>query len=65
MQIGKINDYMEDNKEELPIPSDQIIAVEKVEQFVENISFTKGILTYEDVGFSEYRRKVDTRKFLG
>lgn len=52
---------MEDNKEELPIPSEQSAAIEKVRQDTEEIDFSKGILTYVDVDFSEYRKKVDTK----
>ena len=52
---------MEDNKEELPVPSDQVTAIEKVKQNIEDIDFSKGILTYVDVDFCEYRRKVDTK----
>ena len=59
--IGAAGISMEDNKEELPIPSDQITVIEKVKQNVEDIDFSKGILTYVDVDFSEYRKKVDTK----
>lgn len=59
--IGLAGISMEDNKEELPIPSDQISAIEMVKQHTEDIDFSKGILTYVDVDFSEYRRKTDTK----
>ncbi|MDE6601912.1 MAG: type II toxin-antitoxin system HicB family antitoxin [Lachnospiraceae bacterium] len=59
--IGLAGISMEDNKEELPVPSDQESAMEKVKQDAEVIDFTKGILTYVDVDFSEYRKKVDTK----
>lgn len=59
--IGLAGISMEDNKEELPVPSDQASAMEKVKQDAEVIDFTKGILTYVDVDFSEYRKKVDTK----
>ena len=59
--IGLTGISMEDNGEELPIPSKQEIALEKVKQDTEVVDFSKGILTYVDVDFSEYRRKVDTR----
>lgn len=58
--IGLTGISMEDNGEELPIPSKQEIALEKVKQDTEVVDFSKGILTYVDVDFSEYRRKVDT-----
>ena len=59
--IGLAGISMEDNKEELPVPSDQNAAIEKVRQDTEDIDFSKGILTYVDVDFSEYRKKVDTK----
>lgn len=59
--IGLAGISMEDNKEELPVPSDQNAAIEKVKQDIEEIDFSKGILTYVDVDFSEYRKKVDTK----
>ena len=59
--IGLAGISMEDNDEELPIPSKQEIALEKVKQNTEIVDFSKGILTYVDVDFSEYRRKVDTK----
>lgn len=59
--IGLAGISMEDNKEELPIPSNQMEAIEKVKHDTEDIDFSKGILTYVDVDFSEYRKKVDTK----
>lgn len=59
--IGLAGISMEDNKEELPVPSDQATAIEKVKQDTEDVDFSKGILTYVDVDFAEYRRKVDTK----
>lgn len=59
--IGAAGISMEDNREELPVPSDQTAAFEKVKQYTEDIDFSKGILTYVDVDFSEYRKKVDTK----
>ena len=35
--IGLAGISMEDNKEELPVPSDQAVAIEKVKQDTENI----------------------------
>ncbi len=59
--IGLAGISMEDNGEELPIPSKQEVALEKVKQDTEIVDFSEGILTYVDVDFSEYRRKVDTK----
>lgn len=59
--IGLAGISMEDNNEELPMPSDQNAAIEKVQQDTEDIDFSKGVLTYVDVDFSEYRKKVDTK----
>lgn len=59
--IGLAEISMEDNKEELPIPSDQYAAIEKVKHDTENVDFSQGVLTYVDVNFSEYRKKVDTK----
>lgn len=59
--IGMTGISMEDNKEELPVPSDQKTAIEKVKQDTEDIDFSKGILTFVDIDFSEYRKKVDTK----
>lgn len=59
--IGLAGISMEDHKEKLPVPSAQAVAVEKVKQDTEVIDFSKGILTYVDVDFSEYRRKIDTK----
>ncbi len=59
--IGLAGISMEDNGEELPTPSDQRNALEKVKQNREYIDFSEGILTYVDVDFLEYRKKVDTK----
>ena len=59
--IGVAGISMEDNKEELPTPSDQLAAIEKVKQDTGVIDFSEGILTYVDVDFLEYRKKVDTK----
>lgn len=59
--IGLAGISMEDNKEELPIPSDQESAIKKVKKDTEDIDFSKGVLTYVDVDFSEYRKRIDTK----
>ncbi|MCI9150541.1 MAG: HicB family protein [Lachnospiraceae bacterium] len=59
--IGVTGISMEDREEALPVPSDQGAAMEKVKQNSEDMDFAKGILTYVDVDFTEYRKKVDTK----
>lgn len=59
--IGLAGISMEDHKEVIPVPSDYAAAMEKVKQNTEIIDFSKGILTYVDVDFSVYRKKVDTK----
>lgn len=59
--IGLAGISMEDHKEQLPVPSDQNTAIGKIKHDTEDIDFSKGILTYVDVDFSEYRKKIDTK----
>ena len=59
--IGLAGISMEDNKEDLPAPSDQNAAIEKVKQNTDYVDFSQGVLTYVDVDFSEYRKKIDTK----
>lgn len=59
--IGLTGISMEDNKEEIPLPSTAEEALKLVEKNRDSIDFTKGLLTYVDVDFTEYRKKVDTR----
>jgi predicted RNase H-like HicB family nuclease len=59
--IGVTGISMEDDKEELPIPSDQNAAIEKAKKYSDDIDFSSGVLTYVDVDFTEYRKKVDTK----
>lgn len=59
--IGLAGISMEDNNDKLPVPSDQKNAIEKVKQDTEVIDFSQGILTYVDIDFSEYRKKVDIK----
>ena len=59
--IGLAGISMEDHKEQLPVPSDQNTAIGKVKHDTEDIDFSKGILTYVDIDFSEYRKKIDTK----
>jgi predicted RNase H-like HicB family nuclease len=59
--IGVTGISMEDNKDKLPVPSEQSAAIEKVRQYSDDIDFSQGVLTYVDVDFTEYRKKVDTK----
>ncbi len=59
--IGSAGISMEDNKEKLPIPSEAENAIALVKKNTEIVDFSKGILTYVDVDFAEYRRKTDTK----
>ncbi len=59
--IGLAGISIEDNKGEFPTPSDQMAAIEKVKQDTDVVDFSEGVLTYVDVDFSEYRKKVDTK----
>ena len=59
--IGLAGISMEDNKEALPPPSIQEEAIKKVKQNAYIVDFSSGILTYVDVDFTEYRKKVDTK----
>jgi predicted RNase H-like HicB family nuclease len=59
--IGLAGITMEDKQKELPAPSNENVAIEKTKQYVVDVDFTQGILTYVDVDFTEYRRKVDTK----
>lgn len=59
--IGLTGISMENHNEELPLPSAQEVAIEKVRQDTEEVDFSKGVLTYVDVDFSEYRKKVDNK----
>lgn len=59
--IGVSGISMEDDGLVLPEPSEQAAAIEKVSRHTEDIDFTKGILTFVDVDFTEYRKKIDTK----
>ena len=59
--IGITGVTMEDNGMEIPIPSQYQVAVDKVKSDTEFVDFSKGILTYVDVDFSEYRKKLDAK----
>lgn len=59
--IGATGVTIEDDAVDLPVPSSQTTAIEKVKQYTEDVDFSEGILTYVDVDFAEYRRKIDTK----
>lgn len=59
--IGLTGISMEDNGESLPVPSQHQAAVEKMKESAGELDFSNAILTYVDVDFSEYRKKIDTR----
>lgn len=59
--IGLTGISMEDNGESLPVPSQRQAAVEKMKESAGELDFSDAILTYVDVDFSEYRKKIDTR----
>ena len=59
--IGATGISMEDHQENIPEPSEQMAAVEKVRQGATDLDLSKGILTYVDVNFSEYRKKIDMK----
>lgn len=59
--IGLSGISMEDHGETLPKPSTQEEAIEKVKADTEDVDFSKGILTYVDVDFLEYRKKSDMK----
>lgn len=53
-------DYEDDGKD-LPVPSNQEQALVKSKEDTEIFDYSTGLLTYIDVDFSEYRRKIDTK----
>ena len=59
--IGLTGISMEDNKEEFPMPSNQSDTIKKVKCDIGDIDFSQGVLTYVDIDFSEYRKKVATK----
>jgi predicted RNase H-like HicB family nuclease len=59
--IGVTLITLEDHNTEIPIPSTQDAATEKVGKYSEEVDFSKGILTYVDIDLAEYRRKIDSK----
>lgn len=59
--IGLKGIDFEDDGKAFPVPSDQEQAIKKAKEDTDIFDYSKGMLTYVDVDFSEYRRKVDKR----
>ncbi len=59
--IGAAGISMEDHDEKIPEPSSREHAFELAGADTDIVDFTQGIMTYVDVDFSEYRRKVNTK----
>ena len=59
--IGATGISMEDHNEKIPEPSAREHAFELAGADTDIVDFTQGIMTYVDVDFSEYRRKVNTK----
>lgn len=59
--IGCHGITLEDHGEQLPEPSSPEDALKIVQSDTEIVDYSKGIMTYVDVDFSQYRRKVDTK----
>ena len=59
--IGLSGISMEDKGLEIPNPSNIEKAIEFANRDKDIIDFSKGIMTYVDINFSDYRRKVETK----
>jgi len=59
--IGLKGIDMEDNKIVLPTPSTQDKAIKKAKADTEIYDYSKGILTFVDIDFVLYRRKMDNK----
>ncbi len=53
-------DYEDDGKP-LPVPSTSGDAILKAKEDTEIFDYSQGILTFVDIDFAEYRKKVDTK----
>lgn len=53
-------DFEDDNKE-LPPPSSQEAALQKAKNNTDIFDYSTGVLTFIDVDFAEYRKKVDMK----
>jgi predicted RNase H-like HicB family nuclease len=63
--IGAVGITLENRNTEIPTPSEQNAAIEKVMKYSDEVDFPKGILTYVDIDFTEYRRKIDSENPIG
>lgn len=59
--IGLKGIDFEDNGKEMPVASSYDAAVAKAKEDTEIFDYSKGILTFVDVDFTEYRKKHDNR----
>lgn len=59
--IGLKGIDFEDDGKEFPATSNQEQALKKAKEDTEIFDYSSGILTYVDVDFSEYRKKVDNK----
>lgn len=59
--IGLKGIDLEDDKKEIPNPSDYDSAIIKAKEDADDFDYSKGILTMVDVDFAEYRRKQDNK----
>lgn len=59
--IGLKGIDMENDKKVFPEPSTREMSVQKAQENAEIFDYSQGILTYVDVDFAQYRRKLDTR----
>lgn len=59
--IGLKGIDMEDDKKMFPEPSERETAIRKAQKNADIFDYSQGILTYVDVDFAQYRRKLDTR----
>ena len=59
--IGLAGISLEDKGKALPVPSDKDDILAKAKEDTSIVDFSKGTLTYIDVNFDEYRKKLDTR----
>lgn len=59
--IGLKGIDLEDDDIVLPTPSDADSAMGKAKEDIEIYDYSKGIVTYVDVDFTEYRRKMDMK----
>jgi len=59
--IGLKGIDFEDEGKDFPIPSTQQDAIIKAKEDTEVFDYSTGILTFVDVDFTEYRKRIDTK----